>query len=79
MFAMGGAVPMTIAPAGGDGLVNSLTTANPRTMSDAASRSSVGLQVQGDLNINNPRPEKPSDSITRSSNRLAFLAGRGSI
>jgi hypothetical protein len=79
MFAMGGSIPMTIAPAGGDGLVSSLTTANNRTLSDAAQSSSVGLQVQGDLNINNPRSEKPSESITRSSQRLSFLAGRGAV
>ena len=77
MFAMGGAVPMALSPAGADGLVSSLTTTNPRTLSDAAGGSSVGLQVQGDINITNPRPEKPSESITRSSQRLAFLAGRG--
>lgn len=51
----------------------------PRSLSDAAAGTGgqrVGLQVMGDVNITNPRAEKPSESITRASNRLAFLAGR---
>ena len=48
-----------------------------RTLSDAAGER-VGVKV-GNLTINNPTPEKPSDSIARSSNRLAFLAGRGAV
>jgi hypothetical protein len=49
----------------------------PRTLSDAAANRG-GLHV-GQLTINNPKAEKPSDSITRSSNRLAFMAGRGPV
>jgi hypothetical protein len=49
----------------------------PRTLGDAAG-TSVGLQV-GSMTINNPVPEKPSQSIARASNRLAFLAGRGPV
>lgn len=41
-----------------------------------AASSSRGLQV-ANLNVYNPAAEKPSESITRASNRLAFLAGRG--
>jgi hypothetical protein len=48
----------------------------PRSLSPAAAASRVGVQVQGDVNISNPVPEKASESIIRSSNRLAFLAGR---
>jgi Transglycosylase SLT domain len=47
----------------------------PRTLADAAG-GRAGLHV-GQLTINNPKAEKPSDSITRASNRLAFMAGRG--
>jgi hypothetical protein len=50
---------------------------HPRTLADSAGGKG-GLHV-GQLTINNPKAEKPSDSITRSSNRLAFMAGRGAL
>ncbi len=84
MFALGGYVPVTAGPGsmpmgipassliqqpGGPG--------GPRTLSDAAQASRVGLQIQGDLTINNPVAQTTEDSIARTSNRLAFMAGRG--
>lgn len=52
----------------------------PRTLSAAASGSGnrIGMQVDS-ITVNNPVPEPPSQSITRSANRLAFLAGRGPV
>jgi hypothetical protein len=52
----------------------------PRTMGAAAASSGnrVGLNVES-MVVNNPVPEPPSQSITRSANRLAFLAGRGPV
>ena len=78
-FAFGGMIP-EMALGGGvpQGLVPSVSQANqggpPRTVSGSAG-DRIGVQV-GNLTIHNPIAEKPSDSITRSSNRLAFLAGR---
>jgi hypothetical protein len=46
----------------------------PRTVSTAAG-DHIGVSI-GSMTIHNPLPEKPSDSIARSSNRLAFLGGR---
>jgi hypothetical protein len=37
----------------------------------------VGFQVNGGINVTNPVPERASDSIAHSVNRLAFLHGRG--
>ena len=81
MFAVGGLIPAgpVAMPAQ---LASSLaggSAENPRTMATAAGGSGgdrVGVKI-GNLNISNPVPERPSDSITRSTNRLAFLAGRG--
>jgi hypothetical protein len=78
-MAAGGVVPNLFLPGLSATMQSQLssqaTGTMPRSLSEAAGRT-VGLEV-GQLTINNPRPEKPSDSITRSSNRLAFLAGRG--
>ena len=86
-FAFGGVVPGGIAFSPG-GLPQGLATFSqvdpgglPRTVSSAAGSTGgdrVGVKV-GSIVVNNPVPEKPSDSITRSSNRLAFLAGRGPV
>lgn len=80
-LAAGGVVPGLAIPGLSATLQKQLAGAAqgqlPRTMSDAAG-DTVGLQV-GNLTINNPVAERPSDSITRSSNRLAFMAGRGII
>jgi cell wall-associated NlpC family hydrolase len=80
MFAMGGLVPSDGLPAMGlpPQLARQLSASTadqgtPRTMSAAGDR--IGVSV-GNLTIHNPLPEKPSDSIVRSSNRLAFLGGR---
>ena len=81
-FALGGVLPAVRLPAVQADLGSLGTSAaqeNPRTISSAAGSSSgdrIGVQV-GSLTIMNPIAEKPSDSITRASNRLAFLAGRG--
>jgi hypothetical protein len=50
----------------------------PRTLSAAATGSGnrVGLNVES-MTVNNPVPEPANVSITKSVNRLAFLAGRG--
>lgn len=81
LFASGGVVPapsfimpgvsMTLQKQ----LAGAASSSLPRTMGDAAG-TSVGMQV-GELTINNPAAEKPSESIARASNRLAFMAGRG--
>jgi hypothetical protein len=80
-MATGGVVPALAVPGLSANLQKQLTSATsgqlPRTLSDAAGNR-VGLHVD-QLNITNPVPEKPSDSIARSSNRLAFLAGRGML
>jgi hypothetical protein len=81
-MAAGGLVPSLFIPGLSATLARQLSASGagemPRTLSDAAAASRVGLHVDN-LTINNPRPEKPSDTITRSTNRLAFLAGRGTI
>jgi hypothetical protein len=80
-MAAGGVVPNLFVPGLSANLSRQLSAATagqlPRTLSDAAGNR-VGLQVDN-LTINNPRAEKPSDSITRASNRLAFLGGRGMV
>jgi hypothetical protein len=77
-MAAGGVVPNLFVPGLSANLSRQLTAATsgqlPRTLSDAAGNR-VGLQVD-QLTINNPVSEKPSESITRASNRLAFLGGR---
>lgn len=79
--AAGGVVPNLFVPGLSANLSRQLTAATsgqlPRTLSDAAGNR-VGLQVD-QLTINNPVSEKPSESITRASNRLAFLGGRGMV
>ncbi len=83
LFAMGGADPGPALAAFGlpSAVKNQLATATaagmPRSLSDAAGQR-IGVQV-GNITVNNPVPEKPSDSITRSTNRLAFLAGRQAV
>jgi hypothetical protein len=80
-MAAGGVVPNLFVPGLSANLSRQLSAATsgqlPRTLSDAAGNR-VGLHID-QLNISNPVAEKPSDSITRSSNRLSFLAGRGTI
>jgi hypothetical protein len=79
MFSFGSpAVPSMALSALGQGMQRQLASAaQPRTLSEAAG-DRIGVKV-GALTINNPLPEKPSDSIARSSNRLSFLAGRGAV
>jgi hypothetical protein len=83
MFAGGGAVPMPtfVVPGMSMTMQKQLGAAASgtyaRTLGDAAG-DTIGMQV-GTLNINNPVSERPSDSIARSSNRLAFMAGRGPV
>lgn len=80
-MAAGGVVPNLFVPGLSANLSRQLTAAAsgqlPRTLSDAAGNR-VGLQVEN-LTISNPVAEKPSESITRASNRLAFLGGRGVV
>jgi hypothetical protein len=80
-MAAGGVVANLFVPGLSANLSRQLSAATagqlPRTLSDAAG-TRAGLQVDS-LTINNPVAEKPSDSITRASNRLAFLGGRGMI
>jgi hypothetical protein len=81
-MAGGGLVPNLFVPGMSATLSRQLSAAAsgelPRTMADAAAVNRTGLHVDS-LTINNPRPERPSDSIIRSSNRLAVLAGRGMV
>lgn len=79
MFALSVPSMPTMASAVSQNLQRQLTgaTAQPRTVAEAAG-DRIGVKV-GALTINNPVPEKPSDTIARSSNRLAFLAGRGPV
>ena len=80
-MAAGGGVPDLYVPGMSAGFQKQMQAQAvgelPRTLSDAAGNRG-GLHV-GQLTINNPKAEKPSDSITRSSNRLAFMAGRGPV
>lgn len=80
-MASGGILPTLNVPGLSASMAKQLSAATsgqlPRTLSDAAG-SRVGLQVD-QLTINNPVSEKPSDSIARASNRLAFLGGRGMV
>jgi hypothetical protein len=88
MFSAGGATP-AMAPASSPGFASRMAaggvaadeSSTPRTMGANAvggGGDRVGVKI-GNLHVHNPTPEKPSDSITRSSNRLAFLAGRGAV
>ncbi len=80
MFAMGGPigqVPLDVFSS--MALQAAGTSKGPgatRTLSDAALADRVGVQINGGITVNNPRPETPSDSIIRTTNRLAFTAGR---
>jgi hypothetical protein len=80
-MAAGGGVPDFYVPGMSMALQKQLQAQSvgehPRTLADAATSGS-GLHV-GQLTINNPRPQATEDSITRSSNRLAFMAGRGPL
>ena len=80
-MAAGGVVPNLFVPGLSANLSRQLTAATsgqlPRTLSDAAGNR-VGLQVD-QLTINNPQPAATEDSIIRTSNRLAFLGGRGMV
>jgi hypothetical protein len=80
-MAAGGVVPSLFVPGLSANLSRQLTAATsgqlPRTLSDAAG-SRVGLKVDN-LTINNPVKEETHQSITRMSNRLSFLAGRGMV
>jgi len=80
-MASGGVVPNLFVPGLSANLSRQLSAATsgqlPRTLS-AAAGNRVGLQVD-QLTINKPRPAATEDSITRTSNRLAFLGGRGMI
>lgn len=83
MFAAGGAVPTPnfvmpgISASFQKQLAGAAEQQLPRSLSDAAGEQ-VGLKV-GQLTINNPVSEQPSQSIARAGNRLAFLAGRGAF
>jgi hypothetical protein len=81
-MAAGGLVPNLFVPGMSATLARQLSASGageaPRTLADAAAVSRTGLHVD-QLTINNPRAERPSDSIIRSSNRLAVLAGRGMV
>jgi hypothetical protein len=74
-----GFVPLPVAALTGQRMAAAHTqAAPPRSLSEAGAVSSrIGVNISGDLVVNNPRPERPSDSITRSTQRLAVLAGRG--
>lgn len=78
-MAAGGTVPDFFIPGMSQSLTKQLQAQaageHPRTLSDAAG-SKGGLHV-GSLTINNPRPQATEESITRASNRLSFLGGRG--
>jgi hypothetical protein len=81
-MAAGGLVPSLFVPGMSATLSRQLSASAsremPRTMADGAASTRVGLHVDA-LTINNPRPAATEDSITRTSNRLAFLGGRGMI
>jgi hypothetical protein len=83
MFSLGGAVQdptlaaLGLSPGAQRQLAGTTAGGMPRSLSDAAG-DRIGVKI-GNLNISNPVAEKPSDTITRSTNRLAFLAGRGPV
>lgn len=83
MFAMGGMVPpaefraLGLPPAIQRQLAGASAMGLPRSLSDAAG-DRIGVKI-GNLTVHNPVREKPSDTIARSTNRLAFLAGRGAV
>jgi hypothetical protein len=78
-FQAGGSVPdyPDMTPA----MAQPGATAAPRGISEAAQASGagehIGMQFNGGINIHNPVPERASDSIAHSVNRLSFLHGRG--
>ncbi len=75
-----GYMPVALPDAMGRGISGASKQAAgaARSLSEAgAAQSRIGVNVAGDVVITNPVPERPSDSITRSSSRLALLAGRG--
>ena len=78
LFALGGPVPGIMPPSPARMFSGSPSGSEfPRSLSDAgASGRGIGFNVES-MTINNPVAEAPSESITRASNRLAFLAGRG--
>jgi hypothetical protein len=68
-------VPDTVLRQAGESS-SSARTEYPRKLSEAgASHYGPALNVE-QLNINNPLPQRPSDSIAHAGNRMAFLAGR---
>jgi hypothetical protein len=83
MFSLGGQVQdptlaaLGLPPAAQRQLAGTAAGGMPRSLSDAAG-DRIGVKI-GNLTVHNPVAEKPSDTITRSTNRLAFLAGRGSV
>jgi hypothetical protein len=83
MFSLGGQVQdptlarLGLSSAAQRQLAGTTAGGMPRSLSDAAG-DRIGVKI-GNLTVNNPTAEKPSDTITRSTNRLAFLAGRGAV
>lgn len=81
-MAAGGEVPVILVPGMSPTLTRQLSATAaqqlPRTVSEAGSGARGGLHVD-QLVIHNPVKERPSDSITRSSQRLMFLAGKGMV
>jgi hypothetical protein len=78
-MAGGGLVPNLFVPGMSATLSRQLSASAagelPRTMADAAAVNRTGLHVDS-LTINNPTREETHQSITRMTNRMAFLAGR---
>jgi hypothetical protein len=78
-MAGGGLVPSLFVPGMSATLSRQLSASAaremPRTMADAAAINRTGLHVDS-LTINNPTKEETHQSITRMTNRMAFLAGR---
>jgi hypothetical protein len=78
-MAGGGLVPNLFVPGMSATLSRQLSASAsgelPRTMADAAAVSRTGMHVD-QLTINNPVREETHQSITRMTNRMAFLAGR---
>ena len=83
MFSLGGMVDspalsaLGLSPAAQRKLAGATAGEMPRSLSDAAGER-VGVKV-GNLTINNPTREETGQSITRMTNRLSFLAGRGAV
>jgi SLT domain-containing protein len=91
VFAVGGyvapAVPTAAIPAGmagstpayaGGGMVGEAAAPPPRQLSEAAAATGAGREYNfyGGINIQNPRAERASDSVARTVNKIAYLAGR---